>query len=247
MVKTCALAANLLRRARYPRLPLALGAGVFLLSQSVSSQATPPTDRYVGTYDWRTRHFDETFGDKYEFVNNCDQPVTLTFDNHNVPFLLVMPRVDVKPGKNEIPVTLTTPAWPDVPQCIDLKGTWVVESTGYEAGDAVCHPSITTYSVSAHVHWWDRAPPPPKLRAAVPDACRVWWNTGQRPNATDAECLEPIRRLAAEYRKWIEPALAGRPAYEWSWLPSAVQMASMSIEELLLVKAKADALLRVTP
>ena len=162
-----------------------------------------------------------------------------------------MPRVDAVPGSNKIPITLKTPDWPDLPQCFDLKGALVVESSGYATGAGVCHPSRSTYTTRAHVHWWDCPPPPPKLKVAGPDGCTVWWNTGARPPGDPAlseyACLDAILKLAAAYREWVIAAAAGQPAERWAWLPSPAQIDTMSIEALLQMKQRADAQLGLKP
>jgi hypothetical protein len=229
---------------------LVLGAwGTYVAAQGGMGQQGPGVRQFVGTYDWGSRFYDDEFTDKYEFENNCDAPVVLTFNTTGVSFLSIKPSDwTAKPGRTEVPVTITTPPWPDRPQCTDLTGVLIVSSSGYDAEDGVCHPSQRSYTVTAHVHWWDRPPPPPKLKVAGPDACTVWWNTGLRPQAAlDQTCLDTIRRLGALYRDWVLAAAAGQPPEEWSWLPSAAQVVSMSIDGLLKMKERADQLLGVTP
>jgi hypothetical protein len=212
---------------------------------------TPGAEVFSGVYDWGERSYEDEYTDMFEFVNNCDRPVVVTFDTRTVPFLQVMPRVDVAPGKNQIPITLEAPGWPDVPRCTDLRGALVVESSGYASDAGVCHPTQTTYTTTAHVHWWDRPAPPPKLKIAGPEPCVVWWNTGQRPPSTpepgETACLDTIRKLADVYREWILAAAAGQPAERWAWLPTATQIASMSIDALLAMKRRANEQLGLSP
>jgi hypothetical protein len=206
---------------------------------------------YAGTWEWGDRGYATEFGASYPFTNNCDRPVVVTFDSRGVPFVRVMPRVDAAPGTHPIPATLVTPPWPDRPRCTDLKGPLVVESSGYESEKGACRATRTVYTVTAHVHWWDRPAPPPKLEVAGPDACTVWWNTGQRPpNAptlSEETCVDTIRTLAAAYREWLLEAAQGQPPDRWSWLPTAEQLATISVEAALQMKARADRQLRPGP
>lgn len=233
---SCPLAAAVL-------LVLSLGTiASHLRAQGGAGAASLAPKQMAGTYDWGDRHYATTFTDNYEFTNHCDRGVAVTFDTRGVPFLGVMPRVTAAPGTTKIPITLTTPAWPDRPQCTDLTGVLVVQSEGYEAADAICHPVERTYTVTAHVHWWDRPAPPPKLEVAAPDACQVWWNTGERPPSASPEtCLSSMRELALAYRDWLDAAIDGHPPVRWQWLPSPAAIQTMDIEALLAMKRRADA------
>lgn len=223
---------------------LLAGSSRRLDAQGAPSGGAPGVSLHAGVWEWGNRGYAEEFGASYPFANHCDRPVVVTFDSRGVPFVRVLPRVDAAPGTHPIAVTLVTPLWPDLPRCTDLKGPLVVESSGSESEKGSCRATRTVYTVTAHVHWWDRPAPPPKLAVAGPDACTVWWNTGQRPpNAptiSEETCVDTIRKFAAAYREWLVAAAEGQPPDRWSWLPTTAQIQTLSVEAALEMKVRAD-------
>lgn len=120
------------------------------------------------------------------------------------------------------------------------------------AGDERCLPKETFFEVTAHVHAKTVAPPPPPPapeKLLTPDPCTVWWNTGQRPpgDITEAQCAETMRALAALYiERSLRPLAEASPA-AWSWLPSPGAVMSMSVADLLAMKARAAAVMSGSP
>lgn len=224
---------------------LLASASAYLAAQGAAAGVSgPAVDRYKGTWDLGKWSYEQEFGLTYPFTNKCDRGVAVTFDTRDVPFLSVMPRVTAPAGKTtEIPIILKTPKWPDQPESTELRGTLIVSSSGYETEAGVCHSFQSTEMVAAHVLWWDRPPPPPKLKVAGPSDCTVWWNTGQRPpNAprlSEEMCVDPIRSLAADFRERVLDALWRLDPERWKWLPSVAQVRTMTIDKLLAMKKRA--------
>jgi hypothetical protein len=117
----------------------------------------------------------------------------------------------------------------------------------FTPGPPHCMANRTKYSVAGHVHFDPSPPPdkrgPEKIAGATP--CQVWWNTGQRPATLDKDqdCTEEIRALAKSYRDRVLQPLVDRDPAAWQWLPGSDAVGTMSIEELLAMKNRAQRLI----
>ncbi len=155
-------------------------------------------------------------------------------------------------GHVEFPPIIVPPGMPPPklhqPNFAEIKGTVVTWHPWVPSGGgAECYPKRQTYEASGHIHF---RPPPPDggdggpQRIATPDVCEVWWNIGVPPAQWDGEdCTRKIRELARRYIDLVlAPYILNAPE-EWLWLPEAGAVDTMSIEDLIAVKVRADTLL----
>ncbi|MEX2482571.1 MAG: hypothetical protein WD928_17065 [Gammaproteobacteria bacterium] len=154
-------------------------------------------------------------------------------------------------GHVEFPPIIIPPGMPPPklhqPHFAQIKGevvTWHPWTPS--GGGAECFPKRQTYKTAGHIHF---RPPPPQgaggpEKLATPDVCQVWWNIGVPPAQWDGEdCSDKIRELARWHLdRVLGPYILNAPD-EWLWLPEAAAIDEMTIEALLAMKARADALL----
>lgn len=217
---------------------------ILVPAQEIGQTTQKSVEVDTATWDFGNRAYAEEFREAYAFENTCSEPVTVTSDAGDARFLTVSSRIKAAPGVTSIPVTLTTPPWPEWPGCVNLKGTLVLSTLEDGRANGLCPASQRHIRVIVHVHWWDGRPPAPKLGSITEQTCLALWDSGAHAGgdreSTEARCLEPLRRIAADYRSWIDAAIEGQPEDSWAWLPSTAHIASMTIRELLLMKGRAD-------
>ncbi len=107
-----------------------------------------------------------------------------------------------------------------------------------------CLPKRQTYTVSGHIHF---RPPPPRgggpEKVASPSVCQVYWNIGVPPAQYQGEdCAPEMRELAHAYRERVLQTYALNAPEEWGWLPSAEQLRTLEVPQLLEMKVHADSL-----
>lgn len=104
-----------------------------------------------------------------------------------------------------------------------------------------CRPARESYHTTGHIHF----NPPPRDGPSGPekiadvDPCEVWWHTGERPPQAEEDCTARIRELAAGFLAALQASAHSSPA-QWSWLPGADDLLTMSIPELLEMKRRAE-------
>lgn len=225
---------------------------------------TPPPAAPAGSnmWDWSALgalQYDSTYTGTLRLSNDCKVPATFTV-TPEVPGMTSGGNVTVLPGASmDVVMTLRSPNRPAAPTEIDrsdpanpvrrwraaLRGRIRVAYAGYEDANYICYGTTGITLVFARLEYAELEPQKEKI--ARPDDCTVWWNTGQRPpnNPTLSEevCVETIRKLAADYRERALVPRAKLDPARWDWLPSAAQIASMSISELLAMKARAAELI----
>ena len=229
----------------------------------VPSPAPPPAaPAGASAWDWSALgplQDDKAYKSTLRISNGCKVPATFTLTSE-VPWLTTGGNVTVLPGGSmDVQVTLYTPPRPAAPTEIDrrdpanpirkwraaLRGRVRVAYAGYEDANYVCYGTTGITDIVARVEWAEYEPQ--KDKTARADDCTVWWNTSQpppnNPNITEDECVEPIRTLAADYRERALVPRAKQDSERWAWLPSAAQIVSMSISELLAMKARAASLM----
>lgn len=126
---------------------------------------------------------------------------------------------------------------------VEVWHPWAPASAGSQ-GD--CFPKLSTYTITGHVHF--RPPAPPKedegpSQLAKTDVCELYWKLGVPPEQLkDKDCTREIRALADSFLKRVVPPYVQNAPDDWLWL-SAVDVQSMSIDELLNMKARADSVM----
>lgn len=108
-----------------------------------------------------------------------------------------------------------------------------------------CMPNRQEWTVTGHVHF---RPPPPEggdegpREIASPDPCVVYWNLGSPPSGFDGrDCTDVFRGLAIDYVRRIVEALVAEDPEAWAWLPGGDAIRSMTADEVLALKNRADA------
>jgi hypothetical protein len=125
---------------------------------------------------------------------------------------------------------------------LDLSGYRIrVHHEGYDACPRSCNEKEAFYWISGHIHFDPDAPPPPGPLAVSP--CRIWWDTGEKPEDLNRDCTQEIRALASAYRQLLLASLVEDSA-EWDWFPPLDAILSMSAEDLVAMKIRADAQLQ---
>jgi hypothetical protein len=194
------------------------------------------------------------FGFKYKpswfhITNDCPYEVTVFIDVYDLPFMTIPEVIRAKPGENSIEYQITTPPPPPMPVFTPvaplphgiyapIKGTIVIENPEVFACPP-CKKGVKIIEVTGHLHWPVLAPPP---GPEVLD-CGLFWRQGREPppNLRDI-CEDPIRGFAALYVSVeLDPYVQADPA-AWAWLPSPDAILEMSIEELIAMKRRAEAL-----
>jgi len=129
------------------------------------------------------------------------------------------------------------------PHFTDVKGNVVVWHPWDAAGK--CPPKRHVYKVSGHFHFKPGSDEEEKdagpSTLATADPCEVYWRTGLPPANLKEDCTGKMRRLAAEYLQRHVGPYRDRSKKAWSWLGGVGDVSKMSIDELLSLKAKADA------
>jgi hypothetical protein len=129
------------------------------------------------------------------------------------------------------------------PNFVDIKG----KVTVWHPWMGICLPNRQVWTVTGHIHF---RPPPPKgaggepEKIAAPDPCVVYWNIGAPPPGFDGrDCTDIIRGLAMDYfGRILVPLMQENPG-SWSWVPSAGEISTMDMGEILALKERADALI----
>ncbi len=210
-------------------------------------------------WDWSALgalQYDSTYTGTLHLSNDCKVPATFRIVPE-VPGMTHSGDVSVAPGASmDVVMTLKSPNRPAAPTEIDrsdpanpvrrwratLRGRIRVAYAGYEDAEYICYGRTGITLVFARFAYAELEPQ--KEKVVRPDDCSVWWNTGQRPpnnpTLSEEQCVDTIRKLAANYRERALAPLAKQNPQRWAWLPSPEQIASMSIGELLAMKARAE-------
>jgi hypothetical protein len=129
------------------------------------------------------------------------------------------------------------------PNFVDIKGKVSV----WHPWIGRCLPNRQVWTVTGHIHF---RPPPPKgggggpEKIAAPDPCVVYWNIGAPPPGFDGrDCTDIIRGLAMDYFGRILVPLMKETPGSWSWVPSAGEISTMDMEQILALKERADSLI----
>ena len=220
-----------------------------------SSDGSPGIMYSDGDWRWGELLYGKTYPTKLTIRNECWSDESVGIFVTNLPYVTLPSSVTV-PAKStlDVPINIVTPPEPNLVltgrEQIPLHGIF-----GTVEGEIVvwhpwrfdpsCLPNRESYKATGHIHY-DLTPPPAppspeKTAGAGP--CQVWWNTGERPPQvkSEEECTDPLRQLASAYRSRVLQSQVERAPSEWGWLPSVEQIAQMSIEECLGMKAKAQA------
>lgn len=193
--------------------------------------------------------------------NECDIDVTVTFalEAPYIKFLYLLnyPDVSLRAGEErEVMANVKIPR----PPCTLFLGPGQAGWNPYPPfggrlrltyvgqGDR-CLTKIEEYPISGKLVFPkgpcpDDEPKPEKLQTT--DPCMQWWLTGERPESTvdlEAACLNPIRELAAAFRERALEPIAATDLAKWKWLPSAAEIRSMSIADILAMRARAEAII----
>jgi hypothetical protein len=219
------------------------------------SDGTPAIGYADGNWPWGELLYGKTYPTTLTITNKCKTPETVGIFVTGLPYISLPPTATVPAeGELELPINIVTPPKPN----ILLTGHETLPEHGIFGeieGEIViwhpwrfnpdCLPKRESYKASGHIHFDVTPPPAPPVPEKIAGAgpCQVWWNTGARPATLkeDQDCIAEIRNLAATYRLRVLQPLVDRAPSEWGWLPSAEQIAQMSIEECLGMKAKAQA------
>jgi hypothetical protein len=199
--------------------------------------------------------YDSTYTGTLRLANDCKVPATFIV-TPEVPGMSSGGNVTVLPGASmDVAMTLKTPNRSAAPTEIDrsdpanpvrrwrteLRGRIRVAYAGYEDEEYVCYGRTGVTLVVARFEHAELEPSKEKI--ARPDDCTVWWNTGRRPpnnpSISEEQCVDRIRKLAAEYRERALDPLVQKDPQKWAWLPSVAQIQSMSVAELLAMKERA--------
>ncbi|GAB3376263.1 hypothetical protein NCG89_11700 [Spongiibacter taiwanensis] len=109
------------------------------------------------------------------------------------------------------------------------------------AGHETCSASRVEYVASGHMHFRPPEPDSGPEEIHRTDVCRVYWNIGEPPaNLGDEDCTLKMRGYADEFVKRILAPYTQNDPQGWLWL-SAIDIPSASIDQLLLMKARASA------
>ena len=134
------------------------------------------------------------------------------------------------------------------PNFAEITGTVIAWHPWSAVND--CNAARDTYTVSGHIHF---RPPSPKPdggpeKIFEADACEVFWKIGEPPPQLDGkDCTERFRELAAKFLDVnLQHYILNSPN-DWLWLPQGAQIQTMSMGELLVMKARADATMGHAP
>ena len=219
------------------------------------SDGSPVIRHTAGNWPWGELLYGRTYPTTLTIRNDCWSDETVGIFVTNLPYIS-LPASATVPARSslDVPIDIVTPPPPNliltgretIPEhgiFGDVQGEVVVWHAW--TAEPECMPNRESYQASGHIHY-DLTPPatppsPEKIAGAGP--CQVWWNTGERPPQVkdDAECVDPIRRLASEYRSRVLQSHVDRAPGAWSWLPAVDETGQMSIEQCLAMKAKAQA------
>lgn len=220
-----------------------------------STDGTPAITFAEGDWPWGELLYGKTYPTEITITNDCWSAETVGIFVSNLPYVTLPSSVTVPAkGKLNVPINIVTPPEPKllltgrekIPEH-GIFGTVEGEIVAWHpwTADPECMPKRESYKATGHIHYDLTPPPPPPAPEKIAGAgsCQVWWNTGARPATLkeDQDCTAEIRDLAATYRLRVLQPLVDRAPSEWGWLPSAEQIAQMSIDECLGMKAKAQA------
>jgi len=218
------------------------------------ADGTPGIRRAAGDWAWGELNYGRTYKTKLKLTNQCASAETVTLTADNLPYLTYPGKVTI-PGKSSVDVdlTITIPPPPKITFLTgheDLTDLFFIDIKGdkeslkvWHPWNGDCLPKRETYKVSGHVHLaepkGDKDPGPQRLATTSP--CRVYWNTGERPDQLDKDCTEEFRTLAIHYRERIVQGFAERDPAGWAWLPASPEIRNMNEAQLLMLKQRADA------
>ena len=231
------------------RYALVLVIGLAGLASAITVRGDAPAAAQ-GVWDWgKLKANDVDYIATFTISNQCDVEARVELTTVDLPYLAGIDWTwcDVAPGDVcDNSIRMHIPAPPCAAGVVNLPtGGRMFPPFGGEirvsypgAGDA-CPARSQRISLKADIV----VPTCPGIaeKLQTDDPCTVWWLTGERPARdpdAEARCLEPIRKLAADYREKALVPLAAR-APGWEWLPSADQIGRMTIPELLAMKTRA--------
>lgn len=210
-------------------------------------------------WNWGELFYGSTYQTVLTVTNDCDQPRTIqVFYAYGAPAspYITAPLTSptdrksyvVPPGTTDIPVTIQTPPAPTftlpppgnhgvfVDVADPARAVLAVEHHSLPACPQTCPRKYRYYHISGHIHF-NTDPPSTDPLAVSP--CRIWWDTGRRPADLDRDCTQEIRALASAYRQLLVSGVGDDPA--WDWFPALEDILSMSAEELVAMKQRAEA------
>ncbi len=226
-------------------------------------------------WPWGERYYDSVFAAPLVIHNKCDSPQDVGIFVYDNPYLTMPNVVTVPPGDTTVTGTVqlapeppgphhSGDGWIDFgniiippgmmppptfhqPNFEEIEGEVVVWHAWSPSTD--CNAVRKTYTISGHMHF--RPPPPPgggPERLATTDLCTFYWLIGEPPaQLGDKDCTEEMRALASRFVDAILGPYVRNSPDDWAWLPSLGEIASMSIPEMLAMKAHAEAVMGVGP
>lgn len=228
-------------------------------------------------WPWGERYYDAVFAAPLIIHNSCKTPQKVGIFVNGNPYLTMPALVVAQPGDTTvtgqvqlapepegphhsgegwidfgpiiIPPGMFPPPQLHQPNFEELEGEVVVWHAWSPEGD--CNAVRRTYTIGGHMHF---RPPPPEgggggpSSLATTDMCTFYWLMGFPPaQLGDKDCTQEIRELAAHYLDKIIASYVLNSPEDWLWLPSAGDIGQMSIDELLAMKAHAEAVIGVGP
>lgn len=203
-------------------------------------------------WPWGELFYDSVFKTMLTVTNDCDEPRPISIHTGLAPYVVSPANgstYTIPPGSTDIEITVQTPPAPTsftLPPpssshgiYLDLSGYRIrVHHEGYDACPRSCQEMESFYWISGHIHFDPNAPPPPGPLAVSP--CRIWWDTGEKPDDLKRDCTQEIRALASAFRQLLLGSLVEDSA-AWDWFPSLDAILSMAAEDLVAMKMRADA------
>ena len=224
-----------------------------------------------GTGDWNFGQVyrDRDYSLKMSVANACRvaQTVSITYPG---AVMMEGPASVVVPPKSTIDVPmkliLTQPPLPMPPwpigvnmNCYDIADNLtlvhpelkLVTKTATGSDTYICAGTKSTYKLTMHVHQHGPPQPPQPPPGGggngkpTKPACTAYWNHGEFiPSTTvhaPSQCTGDVRDQAHQFFGPQLDALRVKDPQAWAWAPSAGDIDRMSPDDLIAMKARADA------
>ena len=235
------------------------------------ADGTPNVATTRANWPWGDLYYDDNYPSKLIISNTCKarQPVHLFVNN--LPYISLPSAVTVPgEGQLEVEIKIDTPPEPAPPIMAGPNPPgwgWVkpppmiraaVDAPTFHQPNFVniqgnvvawhpwigdCLPARDVYAVSGHIHFRPPEPEDPSSKDE-PALCEAYWKLGRPPaDLEDEDCTERIRQLATHYRERVLAPYELRAPKRWDWLPSSEEIQQMSIDDLLVMKARAERLM----